>query len=124
MVLWFRKQLCGPGETIQSYNHQSYHKPQLLHKHGGHLSQDNDDIDVGKVGDEIIKHEGKHISFIYILSSKSLLMGTSLSIKGSAISLTCAGVAHKPTQFSLSGKDPILNLRHFLLTLSSLSFPP
>ena len=67
MVLWFRKQLCGPGETIQSYNHQSYHKPQLLHKHGGHLSQDNDDIDVGKVGDEIIKHEGKHIlSFIYI----------------------------------------------------------
>ena len=94
MVLWFRKQLCGPGETIQSYNHQSYHKPQLLHKHGGHLSQDNDDIDVGKVGDEIIKHEGKHISFIYILSSKSLLMGTSLSIKSSAISLTCAGVAH------------------------------
>ena len=63
MVLWFRKQLCGPGETIQSYNHQSYHKPQLLHKHAGHLGQDNDDIDVGKVGDEIIKHEGKYIFF-------------------------------------------------------------
>ena len=72
MVLWFRKQLCGPGETIQSYNHQSYHKPQLLHKHGGHLSQDNDDIDVGKVGDEIIKHEGKLIFMIFILISKLL----------------------------------------------------
>ena len=59
-VLLFRKQLCGPGETIQSYNHQTYHKPQLIHKlSNNHLGGHEDgDIDVGKVGDEVVKLEG------------------------------------------------------------------
>ena len=59
-MLSFRKQLCGPGETIQSYNHQTYHKPQLIHKlSNNHLGGHEDgDIDVGKVGDEVVKLEG------------------------------------------------------------------
>ena len=60
VVVICRKQLCGPGDTIQSYNHQTYHKPQQIQKlsnnhHGSH----EDDIDVGKAGDEVIKLEGK-----------------------------------------------------------------
>lgn len=55
IILYCRKQLCGTGETIQSYHHQAFHRPQVIQKH---LSND-DDIDVGKVGDEVIKVEGK-----------------------------------------------------------------
>ena len=59
-IVLFRKQLCGPGETIQSYNHQTYHKPQL--KFNSHHLNDDTDIDVGKVGDEVVKLEGKSIT--------------------------------------------------------------
>ena len=62
---WFiicRKQLCGPGETIQSYNHQTYHKPQLKYGHHHH----EDDIDVGKAGDEVVKLEGNNDSDLVV----------------------------------------------------------
>jgi len=53
-----KKQLCGTGETIQSYHHQTFHRPQVIQKH---LSND-DDIDVGKVGDEVIELENDRMS--------------------------------------------------------------
>ena len=60
VVVICRKQLCGPGDTIQSYNHQAYHKPQQIQKlSNNHHSSHEDDIDVGKAGDEVIKLEGK-----------------------------------------------------------------
>ena len=70
VVIICRKQLCGPGETIQSYNHQTYHKPQLIQKlsnshHSSRISQDEDMIDVGKVGDELVKLEGNYYHFIH-----------------------------------------------------------
>ena len=76
VVLICRKQLCGPGETIQSYNHQTYHKPQLIQKlsNSHHLNNaaHDDDIDVGKVGDEVIKLEGK--SFANIRQNLNVFM--------------------------------------------------
>ena len=62
-IYYFRKQLCGTGETIQSYHHQTYHRPQVIQKH---LSND-DDIDVGKVGDEVIELESEYIENHYQL---------------------------------------------------------
>jgi len=39
-----KKAMGMQGETIQSYHHQSYHRPQVTNKHMSH----EDDIDVGK----------------------------------------------------------------------------
>ena len=65
VVIICRKQLCGPGDTIQSYNHQTYHKPQQIQKlSNNHQGSHEDDIDVGKAGDEVIKLEGKMMMMI------------------------------------------------------------
>jgi hypothetical protein len=55
--------MSGIGETIQSYNHKSYHRPHVLDKTSNSklmmASCHDDDIDVGKAGDEMMDMESK-----------------------------------------------------------------
>jgi hypothetical protein len=59
--------MSGIGETIQSYNHKSYHRPHVLDKTSSKLmgSCHDDDIDVGKAGDEMMDLESK-CDFIFL----------------------------------------------------------
>ncbi len=60
--------MAGMGETIQSYNHKSYHRPHVLDRSGSSSSSSklmlgtchDDDIDVGKAGDEMMDMESKY----------------------------------------------------------------
>ena len=53
--------MSGIGETIQSYNHKSYHRPHVLDKTSSKLmvGLHDDDIDVGKASDEMMDMESK-----------------------------------------------------------------
>ena len=65
ITLFYRKHLGGMGEPIQSYNKFSRSHP----KQEKRLGREEEDIDVGKAGDETLEFESKY--FFY--KSKHLL---------------------------------------------------
>ena len=82
--------MTGPGETIQSYHHpSSLHRSHssLVDKPSSRL-MDTEDIDVGKMGDELIKVEGKFhvLYFNYLLPLGSGGSRSSSSTEASRIS--------------------------------------
>ena len=52
----FRKHLGGVGEPLQSYNSKFHRQHLVVHGSNPH---DNDEIDVGKAGDEALDLESK-----------------------------------------------------------------
>ena len=88
--------MTGPGETIQSYHHpSSLHRSHssLVDKPSSRL-MDTEDIDVGKMGDELIKVEGK----FYVLYFNYLLpLGSGGSRSSSSEASRISGKVDCPT---------------------------